>query len=389
MIWVYLLIQAMSSLLIVENAAAQNQAQVNVAVPSESYSRIITRLNDVRGDLSNWSPAELAALNIAVHQAGEECSSSSKDISGEELLFVAKLCLLAQNWPRVQEVTQQYLNAKSEAHVAEAYQYLEQALINLGDFSSAENYVGEMTRRLSTSPEVLSVLQYVVTNTEATRPAMALRIALLEKPRLQSALEDSCRKRDDVDVSKFVIEGYHLAELQYANHLEADSRQTAHSFQTDSCVASKNVMSKPSVAAAIARYRLLGSFLPTTVQNVLSKLPYKSSEESPTVIIFVYKSCDRCVEINRSLVNLKAGQHQELNVTCLVVANAAQTAHPTCPNVDESIIQTVGLNSDLTTVIVSAGGIVQSVTTGGLDDLRPGGRIDNSLTVLRVYHGRG
>jgi hypothetical protein len=110
--------------------------------PQAAYDQAIQPLELTRRSPQNWSEVELSALKIAREKAKTACAARNPDqLTGEDLIALARLCTFAQNWQSVHQAASNYLAAPQSTKLAEdprgsvnratAFDYKVQASLNL------------------------------------------------------------------------------------------------------------------------------------------------------------------------------------------------------------------------------------------------------------------
>ena len=78
---------------------APEDAGIGTKSPGDLYKEARHPLEVVRRSLDNWSDAELGALAVGMHKAGEDCAEAKpEDYKGDDLFDLARLCSFGQNW---------------------------------------------------------------------------------------------------------------------------------------------------------------------------------------------------------------------------------------------------------------------------------------------------
>src|ERR1700735_3246720 len=78
-------------------ASGATSGDTSNKTPGDLYKEAMHPLEVVRGSLDNWSDAELGALAVGMHQAGEDCAKLKPgDYNGDDLFELARLCTFGQ-----------------------------------------------------------------------------------------------------------------------------------------------------------------------------------------------------------------------------------------------------------------------------------------------------
>ncbi len=118
-----------------QQPAAPSQAggpPVDPPNPITLYTDLLRPVDDVRSDMANWSNIELAAFANAARDAAVQCTQLQKTLyNGEELLALARICALGQNWPGTYSAARRYTRDSTPTHRTEGYSLLVQADLHL------------------------------------------------------------------------------------------------------------------------------------------------------------------------------------------------------------------------------------------------------------------
>jgi hypothetical protein len=108
--------------------------------PQAAYDQAITPVEITHRSIANWSDIETAALGTAVRQAKDAClTRTSATFTGDDLIALARLCALGQQWPTTFTAATTYINSADafQPQLAQAYAYEVEADLNLNDERSA------------------------------------------------------------------------------------------------------------------------------------------------------------------------------------------------------------------------------------------------------------
>ncbi len=162
--------------------------------PQAAYHDALHPLEVTRHNIANWSDVEIAAMNVAVAKAKTACDARGPaDYTGSDLIDLARLCSLGQQWPAVLDAAGRYIASPTqpkpllaEAYIAQTEAHLrlkgepaalasELALLNAVPYTPD---VGDCT------DEVLAYMRYVHTDD-------ALTVARARQPLLLDALRST------------------------------------------------------------------------------------------------------------------------------------------------------------------------------------------------------
>ena len=168
-------------------AVPADQSSVPVLPPSVSYAQILRPVTEVRSDISNWSDTELAALAVAIKAASAECTRLQQTAyDNEELLALAHVCALGQNWPGTYSAAVRYASDKQQPHRVEAYSLLLQAEMNLRQWRSAVEHLQQLREAAPLNTEIADISAATIRSMEvpatsyAVQGALGLQTSLLE-----------------------------------------------------------------------------------------------------------------------------------------------------------------------------------------------------------------
>ena len=175
----------------------QSESQLS---PQRAYDQAIQPLEITRRSPQNWSEIELAALKVAREKAKTACVAHNPDqLTGEDLLALARLCTFAQNWQSVHQAASNYLaepqstklaeDPKSSANRATAFDYKVQASLNLKNpddaILTAETMLRTVSYYLFVSEATNSTLEYI----RFIDPNRAAALMLQRQPILLSLIK--------------------------------------------------------------------------------------------------------------------------------------------------------------------------------------------------------
>src|ERR1700733_13252611 len=115
-------------------------AQAPQLSPQDAYDQAIAPVEIPPRSIANWSDIETAALGVAVQQAKDAClARTSATYAGDDLIALARLCALGQQWPTTFTAAPPYNNKKGvpKPQPAQAHAYEVDADLNLNDEKSA------------------------------------------------------------------------------------------------------------------------------------------------------------------------------------------------------------------------------------------------------------
>jgi hypothetical protein len=140
--------------------------------PKAAYDDAIHPLELTRHSISNWSDTEIAALKVSMDHAKAACAARDpKSFAGDDLIDLAKLCSLGQNFPAVITAAQLYIAADApKPQLTQAYADLIDAQLHLkaeaAALASAQAMLSTVpydTLTAETIDEAIRFMQFVYT----------------------------------------------------------------------------------------------------------------------------------------------------------------------------------------------------------------------------------
>lgn len=139
--------------------------------------------------MANWSDTELAAYATTVKAAAGQCELLQHTAyEGDELLALARLCALGQQWPSTYSAARRYTRDAKAAHRIDGYGLLLQADMNLHSWREAVDDLQEMHALGPLTAEVETIFVYAVRTMEINAPNYALQAALIRQADLLQCL---------------------------------------------------------------------------------------------------------------------------------------------------------------------------------------------------------
>ena len=158
--------------------------------PKAAYDDAVHPLDLTRRSMSNWSATEIAALTISMAHAKTDCAARDpQTFTGADLIDLARLCALGQNFPAVIDASTRYITADTpKPLLAQAYAGLIDAQLHIKDetaaFLSAQAMLLAVpydTLTAETLDEAINFMQFLYTND-------ALALARAREPHLLALL---------------------------------------------------------------------------------------------------------------------------------------------------------------------------------------------------------
>ncbi len=231
--------------------------------PAGIYQDLVRSVDDVRNDMANWSDTELAAFAAAVKQAAVQCPELQKSAyEADELLGLARVCALGQNWPSTYSAARRYTQDQNAAQRVDGYGLLLQADLHLQHSHDALDHLTELRGTGPLTEKQDAVFQYSITSLAVADPGYAEAIGLLRQPDLLACMA-ACRT--DLPRAQAEIEAWQDITLVWLNdrtdvHDAANEIEAAASARTTPL----NATEAKAVSMAQRQFRLLGQPLPAT-----------------------------------------------------------------------------------------------------------------------------
>jgi hypothetical protein len=308
---------------------AQVSSQPPQLSPEAAYSKVLQPVAITRASMANWSDSELAALAIAIGEARLECAARSPQMfSGDDLIALARLCALGQQWSSVSAAARQYMDSPDSAKplLAQAYALQIDAALQARDEPAA----------LAASQAMLAAVPYDATADQALNESLhfmqlafmadALSLYAAREPFLLAGLAGlhsagpipatpgssplANPVGPAVPVSSLYADGLAYAALQQFANRPGEAAATVK--QLDDALVAAPAPLKPDDAIAIAaarrQYALLGQPLPPIplAASLYSEheTPHINTDYgSSTVLLLFPPWCAQCVRMGQSLLN--------------------------------------------------------------------------------------
>jgi hypothetical protein len=395
--------------------------------PKAAYDDAVHPLELTRRSMSNWSDTEIAALTVSMAHASAGCAARDpQTFAGSDLIDLAKLCALGQNFPAVIEATTRYIGADApKPLLTQAYAGLIDAQLHIKDETAAFNSAQAMlaavpydTLTAETLNEAINFMQFLYTND-------ALTLALARQPHLLALLATTASAtaasypgaEPPQSLHDLYADGIALAALQ-----QLDKAQPASITATLTALnAALPAILTPDDAIPIdlvrRRYALLGQPLPNLARpahpadshkpvalaslNVPSKLPELPAPNAITALLLFPDWCAQCIRMATKLpptVFTVAGHEAYLYgllaqtvpssptpatpaaLTTITAADAANYLRGT-PTlvVDPCFLDQFGVNDPPFLIVTDTQGILRVLQPVTDDAINPGGVIDAAI----------
>ncbi len=310
---------SLAALLLTPLSLAQSTPQPPQLSPQAAYAKVLLPLTITRASMDNWSDSELAALKAAMEQARLECAARSpQTLRGDDLIALARLCSLGQQWSSVTAAARQYIDSTDTPKplLAQAYALAIDAALRTHDEAAA----------LDASHAMLAAVPYDTTVDEALNEALrylqlaympdALALYAAREPVLLAGLRapksepaPAAPAGQAVSIGALYADGLAFAALQQFAGQPAEAAATVAAL--DAALEAEPTALSPDDAIPIAdarrQYALLGHPLP--------KLPLIASlyaeHETPLIdtnygastVFFLFPPwCAQCVRMGQDFM---------------------------------------------------------------------------------------
>ena len=161
--------------------------------PKAAYDDAVHPLELTRRSMSNWSATEISALAVSMANAKANCAARDpQTFTGPDLIDLARLCALGQNFTAVIEASTRYIAADApKPLLTQAYAGLIDAQLHIKDETAAFNAAQAMlaavpydTLSAETLDEAIDFMQFLYTND-------ALTLARARQPHLLALLSET------------------------------------------------------------------------------------------------------------------------------------------------------------------------------------------------------
>jgi hypothetical protein len=311
---------SLTALLLAPLSYAQSTSQPQLS-PEAAYTKVLQPLTITRASVDNWSDSELAALKVAMEQARLECAARSPQMfRGDDLVALARLCSLGQQWSSVTAAAKQYIESTDAPKplLAQAYGLEIDAALHIRDEAAA----------LAASDAMLTAVPYDATADEALNEALrylqlaympdALALYAEREPLLLAALrapkaEPGAAKFpvQTVSVSSLYGDGLAFAALEQFAGKPAEAAATVADL--DAALAAVSTPLQPDDALPIAdaqrQYALLGQPLtriPLTVSLYAEhETPLIDNNYGTSTVLLLFPPwCAQCVRMGQSFMSV-------------------------------------------------------------------------------------
>ena len=263
-----------------QSQSAPSTAQVPPAPmesPANIYKELMQPLDQVRGSLDNWSPAELAALAAGIQRAQQYCAQVAPgSMGGDDLYQLARICTFGQQWNAADGAASAYIKSAAQPYQALAYAIRVNALLNLKDTTMAIEVARSMLHSVPYDATVDQSMTYLIHYLAMSLDGGVLPLARERQPFLLTAIESGSVLEEQpgnisngtsigpaIGTAALYDEGLELPYLeQYAGRQNEAAQARAVLDAALAKVPAEKIDNRAEIERARAQYALLGEKLP-------------------------------------------------------------------------------------------------------------------------------
>jgi thiol-disulfide isomerase/thioredoxin len=297
---------------------AAEDTGIEARSPSDLYREARHPLEVVRRSLDNWSDAELGALAVGMHRAGEDCAKvKPADYKGDDLFDLARLCSFGQNWDGANTAAIDYVGTRAEEHRAQAYAISVNALVRMNAMDLAVETAREMLHKLPYDAEVAYSLRDLKESLEEASNPIAVELAADEHTAILEALEQGVPLKAThgeavIGLGELYESAMQLAFLErYYGRNEIAETTVAEVQGALPATAALPAEDRQRVNSVTARYRLLGTHVPEvkvvrSLQSANAKAQFDPNFGAATVLVLFPDWCVDCRRMMKTLTEFAA-----------------------------------------------------------------------------------
>ena len=302
-----------------------------VETPAEIYKDAMHPLDVVRSSLDNWSEAELGALTVGIKKAHDACEAREpREISGDDLYDLTRLCALGQDWEKANAAAQAYIASKLEPHRAQAYALAINAMVHMNAIDLAVETTREMLRVLPYDAEVAYAVRYMKEDLEQASNPEALKLASEEHAAIVAALKQNAPLKAATGDAVMSVGALYESAMELAfwqRYAGEESGASATVADVDQVVrpAALSADDAARIAAVRLRYGLLGNKLPEVqvlrgLESSTAKTPPVVRADAPLTVLVLFPDwCGACRKMMKPLTEfVKANKETPIHAYGLV-----------------------------------------------------------------------
>lgn len=384
--------------------------------PQAAYQDALHPLQTTRNNIANWSEVEQAAMAVAVSKAKDSCLARHPgDYTGADLVDLARLCSLGQQWPPVVDAADRYIALPgpkpllADASIArtEAHLRLKQEPEALGSALTLLQVVPYSADVAACVDEVLAYTRYVHT-ADALTLARARQIQILRALRSAAApITAATATTPAQPPHALYADGLLLPTLLQLATRPAEAQDALGNLDK-----ALPAFLPPDDALRIAqdrrRYALLGRPLPaiqpiSSLSSPTNKLPAIPAHNTITALLLFPDWCAQCVHLGTQLPEtvFKVEGRSAYLYALLAQTTPARKPDPTVTNTVYHPAYAAALLAETPTVTVSPDtltrfeaedfplliltddhGILRVLEPVTAQDLQPGGDLDAAIALV-------
>ena len=424
----------LSPLAIVSAALAQTPppaaAQNPQLSPQAAYQDALHPLEVTRHNIANWSDVEIAAMNVAISKAKSGCDARQPtDYTGSDLVDLARLCSLGQQWPAVLAAAGRYIAAPNQPKplLPDAYIAQTEAHLRLKQEPEALRSALTLLTAVPYSTDVGECVDEAISYMRFVHTADALTLAKARQPLLLHALTAAATpvsaKTSPSAADPAPTPAALTPTLPAINELYADAlllptllQLAAEPAEAEAALASieKTLPSSlPSddalrIAAARHQYAFLGKPLTgiaplTSLSSPANKLPVLPAINTITALLLFPDWCAQCVRLGPQLPEtvFKVEGHSAYLYALLAETVPPRKPDPKITNTAFNPAYAAAMLAETPTVTVppdtltrfeaadfplllltDATGILRVLQPITAQDLQPGGDLDAAIALI-------
>ena len=414
-------------------AAASPQPQLS---PRAAYDDALHPLDITRHNIANWSDIEIAAMRVSIARGKAECAARSVEkFSGPDLLDLAHLCSLGQQWPAVAGAAALYINEPRAPKplLADAYANKVDAELRMKDEASALIDVQTMLASVPYQPTVAETVDEALDYMRFMHTADAITLANARQPYLLTGMhagqpsaaatpgsgaEGNTARTDTaaaapsepkaaIPMHQLYSEGLQLATL-YQLQAKPDMAAAALAALEAALPATLAPDDALPIAAERRRYALLGKPLAgitplASLSSPVEQLPALPALHTETAMFLFPDWCAACVRMGPRLPEtvVSVEGHAAYMYALLVETVPSRKPDPHAANAGFEpafaraslaetptvVVAPAALDRFAATdfpflIITDANGMVRVLQPVGADDLQPGGSVDAAIALV-------
>lgn len=412
-------------------AYAQTGSQPQAPVPDQklspgaAYQDAMHPLEITRHNIANWSDIEIAAMEVAISNAKTACAARKpEDYTKADLIDLARLCALGQQWPLVVEAADRYIAAptESKALLTDAYTAKTEAHLHMKQEPEGLASALAMLKAVPYSAEVSDCMAEALDYMRFLYTADAIKLAQAREPLVLAAMRaqvaapaagaSALQTQEMPSLSRLYADGLSLAILEQLVAAPADAEATFVALN-----AALPATVPPDDTIRIAQHRRQYSFLGRPLVGVVplrslsspaNKVPEIPARSTITALLLFPDWCAQCVRLGPQLPEtvFQVEGHSAYVYALLVETVPARKPDPKVTNAAFSPSYAAAMLAETPTVTVApetltrfeatdfplllitdAQGVVRVLQPVNAQELKPGGDIDSAIALVGKTFG--